>query len=184
MTRFRTCESSASQLRYASAAPLPSEAAEAVEETQAVEEAPAEAPAGEAVPAEPAKKKEKTLKAIECRKFEEKLREIKKLKKMKSDGVTLNAEQERKLASEAKTKKTLTKMTRDPGHNFLRDKSFTFKPKSEQIVKTILKVPMPITVDAARSDTVAIGKTELEEAQNSFAEVLKNLKRDIPIRKY
>ena len=84
-----------------------------------------------------AAKKTLSPKAIENQKLTKRLGEIKTIKKKKANGETLDADEELKLASEAKTKKQFHKMCNPGRLKFIRDKSSIFKPKSgksEQIV--------------------------------------------------
>ena len=75
-----------------------------------------------------AAKKTLSPKAIENQKLTKRLGEIKTIKKKKANGETLDADEELKLASEAKTKAKFDNL-RDAGHKFIRDKSSIFKPK-------------------------------------------------------
>ena len=112
-----------------------------------------------------AAKKTLSPKAIENQKLTKRLGEIKTIKKKKANGETLDADEELKLASEAKTKKQFHKMCNPGRLKFIRDKSSIFKPKSVKSEQIVVKsfYDKTLAVDAARSDTVAIVKTELEE---------------------
>ena len=77
-----------------------------------------------------AAKKTLSPKAIENQKLTKRLGEIKTIKKKKANGETLDADEELKLASEAKTKKQFHKMCNPGRLKFIRDKSSIFKPKS------------------------------------------------------